>query len=72
MTVNELSSGLKLEDRDRVFGPFYTTKHKGLGMGLAICCTIIEAHGSTLSVTANQPRGSCFCFTLPACTLNHA
>ena len=72
VTVSDLGTGLKPEYRDRVFEPFFTTKHKGMGMGLAICRTIIEAHGGTLSVTANQPRGSTFCFTLPTSALNHA
>jgi len=70
--VSDLGTGLKPEERDRVFEPFFTTKHKGMGMGLAICRTIIEAHGGLLSVTANQPRGSTFCFTLPTSALNHA
>ncbi len=72
VTVSDLGTGLKPEDRDRVFEPFFTTKHKGMGMGLAICRTIIEAHGGTLSVTANQPRGSTFRFTLPTSALSHA
>jgi len=72
VTVSDLGTGLKPEDKDRVFEPFFTTKHKGMGMGLAICRTIVEAHGGTLSVTANHPRGSSFCFTLPASALNHA
>ena len=72
VTVSDLGTGLKPEDHDRVFEPFFTTKHKGLGMGLAICRTIIEAHGGALSVTANRPRGSRFCFTLPTSALNHA
>ena len=72
VTVSDLGTGLKPEDRDRIFEPFFTTKPKGMGMGLAICRTIIEAHGGTLSVTANRPRGSRFCFTLPTSALNHA
>lgn len=72
VTVSDLGTGLEPEDRARIFEPFYTTKHKGMGMGLAICRTIIEAHGGTLSVTANRPRGSSFCFTLPTSALNHA
>jgi len=72
VTVSDLGTGLKPEYRVRVFEPFFTTKHKGMGMGLAICRTIVEAHGGTLSVTANQPRGSTFCFTLPTSALNHA
>jgi len=72
VTVSDLGRGLKPEDRDRLFESFFTTKHKGMGMGLAICRTIVEAHGGTLSVTTNQPRGSTFCFTLPTSAPNHA
>lgn len=71
VTVSDLGMGLKPEDRDRIFESFFTTKHEGMGMGLAICRTIVEAHGGTLSVTENQPRGSTFCFTLPSAP-NHA
>ena len=48
------------------FEPFYTTKAEGLGMGLAICRLIIEAHGGRLWAGANEPRGAVFQFTLPS------
>ena len=50
---------------DRIFDAFYTTKAAGLGMGLAISRSIIEAHGGRLWATANAPRGAIFQFTLP-------
>jgi signal transduction histidine kinase len=50
---------------DRLFEAFYTTKSSGMGMGLAICRSIIEAHGGRLWATANKPRGAVFLFTLP-------
>ncbi|HTR17579.1 MAG TPA: ATP-binding protein, partial [Acetobacteraceae bacterium] len=50
---------------DRLFEPFYTTKPGGLGLGLSICRSIIEAHGGRLWATANTPRGALFQFTLP-------
>ena len=50
----------------RVFDPFFSTKPEGLGMGLAICRSIVEAHGGRLWATANDPQGSAFQFTLPA------
>lgn len=72
VTVSDLGAGFVPEERTHLFEPFFTTKQEGMGMGLVICHSIIEAHGGTLSMTANQPRGSRFFFTLPTNTLNHA
>jgi signal transduction histidine kinase len=49
---------------EHIFTPFYTTKPKGLGMGLTICRSIIEAYGGRLWVTANLPRGAIFVGTI--------
>ena len=49
-----------------VFDAFYTTKTNGIGMGLAICRSIIEAHDGSLGVTQNVPRGAVFQFSLPS------
>jgi nitrogen fixation/metabolism regulation signal transduction histidine kinase len=49
-----------------VFQPFYTTKSSGVGMGLSICRSIIDAHGGRLWADANEPRGAVFQFTLPS------
>ncbi|HTJ89364.1 MAG TPA: ATP-binding protein [Acidocella sp.] len=51
---------------EHVFDPFYTTKATGLGMGLSICRSIINAHGGRLWAEANEPRGAIFWFTVPA------
>ena len=50
---------------EHVFDAFYTTKPSGLGLGLSICRSIIEAHGGRLWATANVPHGVTFQFTLP-------
>jgi hypothetical protein len=56
--------GIDPKDRERVFQAFYTTKLSGVGMGLSICRSIIEAHGGRLWADANEPRGAVFQFTL--------
>jgi signal transduction histidine kinase len=61
-----MGPGLDPESVDRLFEAFYTTKPQGMGMGLAICRSIIEAHGGRLWAMANEPRGAVFQFTLPA------
>ncbi len=55
-----------VEDVERIFEPFFTTKENGMGMGLAICRSIIEAHDGRLRATKNEPRGATLTFTLPA------
>jgi nitrogen fixation/metabolism regulation signal transduction histidine kinase len=57
--------GVAPENIERLFVPFYTTKAGGMGMGLSICRSIIEAHGGRLKVIANVPRGAIFQFTVP-------
>jgi signal transduction histidine kinase len=66
VTVRDSGPGLAPGSSERVFEAFYTTKPAGLGMGLSICRSIIEAHGGRLWVTTNVPRGTIFQFTLPA------
>ncbi|WP_210246758.1 trifunctional serine/threonine-protein kinase/ATP-binding protein/sensor histidine kinase [Bradyrhizobium sp. UNPA324] len=64
--VRDSGPGLSSADLERVFDAFNTTKPGGLGMGLSICRTIIEAHGGRLWAAAAEPRGATFRFTLPA------
>jgi C4-dicarboxylate-specific signal transduction histidine kinase len=64
--VRDSGPGLAPETLEHVFDAFYTTKPGGLGMGLSICRSMIEAHGGRLWATANLPRGASFQFTLPA------
>ncbi|WFU45058.1 PAS domain S-box protein [Bradyrhizobium sp. CB82] len=63
--VADSGAGLDPQTREHVFDPYYTTKPDGLGMGLAICRSIIEAHYGRLWASDNQPRGAVFQFTLP-------
>jgi C4-dicarboxylate-specific signal transduction histidine kinase/PAS domain-containing protein len=64
--VRDTGPGLSPESLSRLFEPFYTTKPEGIGMGLSICRSIIEAHGGRLWATGYEPRGALFQFTIPA------
>ena len=65
LMVEDCGVGFSAEDADRLFEAFFTTKSKGLGLGLSICRSIIESHDGRLSVSRNPDRGSTFQFTLP-------
>jgi PAS domain S-box-containing protein len=65
VAVRDSGPGLPEAALERVFETFYTTKPSGLGMGLSICRSILEAHGGRLWATANVPRGATFQFTVP-------
>jgi signal transduction histidine kinase len=66
VSVEDVGRGVEPSAIDLIFKPQFTTKVHGMGMGLSICRSIIEAHGGQLWVTANLPRGAIFHFTLPA------
>ncbi len=66
VSVTDCGVGISAEeDADRLFNAFFTTKSGGMGMGLPICRSIIEARGGRLWATANVPHGATFQFTLP-------
>jgi C4-dicarboxylate-specific signal transduction histidine kinase len=65
VAVHDSGPGLDPQSMDHVFDAFYTTKPNGMGMGLAICKSIVEAHGGRMWATANKPQGAVLHFTLP-------
>jgi PAS domain S-box-containing protein len=66
VTVRDSGPGLDLPSIERVFEAFYTTKATGMGMGLSICRSIVDAQGGRMWASMNEPRGAMFQFTLPA------
>lgn len=66
VSVADTGTGIERQDIDRIFSPRFTTKSDGMGMGLSICRSIIQAHDGRLWVSPNTPRGSVFQFTVRA------
>jgi signal transduction histidine kinase len=64
--VTDSGIGISAEDAERMFDPFFTTKSSGLGMGLSICRSIVEAHDGRLAVACRQGPGATFQFVLPS------
>jgi PAS domain S-box-containing protein len=73
VAVRDTGHGLEAKDVERIFDPFFTTKAEGMGLGLSISRTIIEAHGGTLSAIPNDDKGATIQFSLPpeAPRMNH-
>ena len=72
VTVADNGPGIPDEQKERIFDMFYCGSHRvadsrrSMGLGLALCKTIVTAHGGTIVVSDNQPQGAVFTFTLPA------
>jgi C4-dicarboxylate-specific signal transduction histidine kinase len=66
VAVEDTGTGLDQASADRIFDPFFTTKPNGMGMGLSICRSIIEAHGGRFWASPRAPNGTAFRFTVPA------
>jgi PAS domain S-box-containing protein len=65
VTVSDTGSGLSDEIRERLFLPYYSTKHRGTGLGLSIAAKIVQEHGGSISAEANTPKGARFLLRLP-------
>ena len=65
IAVEDTGTGIDQDNLERVFGPFFSTKPEGMGMGLSICRSIIEAHGGRITASPSQDGGSLFQIGLP-------
>jgi len=63
--VQDNGPGIPADKRDRIFAPFYTTKNKGTGLGLATCRRIVTEHGGEIHVESTKGKGANFNITLP-------
>jgi signal transduction histidine kinase len=65
VAIEDAGTGLDSSIADRIFEPLFTTKPDGMGMGLSICRSIVEAHGGRLWASPASPHGTIFQFTMP-------
>jgi signal transduction histidine kinase len=65
LSVQDSGPGIPVEDRERIFDPFFTTKSGGMGLGLAICSTVVERHGGKLRLVKSDSDGSIFELAIP-------
>ncbi len=72
ISVSDTGPGVSAETLERLFQPFYTTKANGMGVGLSICRTIVEAHGGRIWIENNPRGGATFLFTLPIADVDAA
>jgi len=70
VTVSDTGHGLTEEIRERLFLPYYSTKHRGTGLGLSIAAKIVQEHGGTISAESNAPKGARFMLRLPVAELS--
>ena len=70
VSIADTGPGIDAEHANRLFAPFFTTKPQGIGMGLPICRSIVEAHGGRLWAENNVSGGAVFQFILPTKTIN--
>jgi len=65
LSVRDSGIGISPKDKERIFDPFFTTKPAGMGLGLAICRTVVENHGGKLRLAESDSRGSTFEIVMP-------
>ncbi|MBI4777703.1 PAS domain S-box protein [Candidatus Desantisbacteria bacterium] len=65
LTIKDTGKGIPEENFKKIFDSFYTTKGKGVGLGLSICCSFVEAHGGRIAVTSKVGKGTTFTILLP-------
>jgi signal transduction histidine kinase len=67
LTIADTGRGIAVEDRERLFTPYFSTRKNGTGLGLAISSRIVADHGGYIGVEPNTPKGTRFVIELPVC-----